>query len=119
MIDQIIYHVLDRWDHWDATTRLQNIFDTKHRIMKAVRDAEGSIEYAIPRSKKSHKGENPTFIPPKRRRDVSQEESSEDEEENEESLIEMNVEEEQIDIINNPVLDYWRRKKASFMKDKK
>jgi len=63
IIDRIISHVLERWNQWDSMTRLENIFSTKTRIIKAVYELGGSNEYKMPRSNRSHKFDKPTFIP--------------------------------------------------------
>lgn len=64
---RIIEEVKRRWEEWDAMTRLENIFATKTRVMKAVLDAQGDIRYKMPRSGKSHKNELPAHLPKKER----------------------------------------------------
>lgn len=61
--DQIISHVLARWRTWDAFTRLENIFATKQRVIQAVFDSDGSNEYQIPRSFRSHHHEKASYLP--------------------------------------------------------
>lgn len=65
LIDRIVFHVLDRWNSWDAIHRLSNIFNTKSRVMKAVSLVNGSNEYEMPRSSLSHSQEKATYIPRK------------------------------------------------------
>jgi len=61
---RIIQAIKDRWSSWDATTRLQNIFDTKVRTLQSVIDECGSNEFTIPRSGKSHVGDAVSWLPP-------------------------------------------------------
>ncbi len=70
MSTRIIEEVQARWRDWDAVTRLENIFATKARIMKAVLENGGRIDYKIPRSGKSHQDELPTYIPKKKSKAV-------------------------------------------------
>lgn len=90
-IDRIIFHVLQRWENWDAVHRLMRIFTTKASIMSAVVTAKGSNEYKLPRSNYSHKDDLPTYLPPsettEQRHDEMEEARVEEEEseENEES----------------------------------
>lgn len=79
LIDRIVLHVLERWNLWDAIHRLDNIFNTKSRIMKAVSLVQGSNEYEIPRSECSHSKEKATYIP-KRLHPHSEQEGEEEEE---------------------------------------
>ena len=67
VIDQIIFHVLDRWEKWDSMNRLSRIFLTKQTIMKVVISVNGSNKYAIPCSSYSHYGEGPTYLPDQRK----------------------------------------------------
>lgn len=63
----IIDNVLERWNTWDSLNRLTNIFNTKCRIMPVVIEAEGRLDYKMPRSGENvtHKHEPPTYIPKK------------------------------------------------------
>lgn len=61
--DRIISHVRNRWNSWNAMTTLQNIFDTKQRIIHEVFKHDGTNEYEIPRSKKSHKNVTAPSLP--------------------------------------------------------
>ena len=63
LTDRIINHVYKRWLEWDAMTRLENIFSTKIRVLQVVQDNNGTIDYKIPRSTKSHKHEGPSYMP--------------------------------------------------------
>ncbi len=71
--ERIITEVLNRWEEWDSMTRLESIFATKSRIMKAVIEAKGDIKYEIPRSGNSHKNEKPAYVPKKRETAVTAE----------------------------------------------
>lgn len=62
-IDRIIDHVLKRWKEWDAMSRLENIFYMKSKIMGIVLKENGSNEYKIPRSERSHTKDGPTYMP--------------------------------------------------------
>lgn len=82
IIDQIIFHVLERWRSWDATHRLENIFNTKARLMQVVLDVKGSNEYRIPRSNRTHKHEKPSYMPkgnPKERNEEEDKEGGDEE----------------------------------------
>jgi len=64
VIDRLIAAVTLRWEEWDATHRLESIYETKTRIIQAVLEAEGAIDYDIPRSPASHTGaERASFVP--------------------------------------------------------
>jgi hypothetical protein len=63
LMDQIIHYVLQRWNTWDAWTRLQNVFDTKKKIFQIVKEQNGTNEYEIPHSNRSHAKEKPSFLP--------------------------------------------------------
>lgn len=54
---------MQRWDHWDAWTRLHNVFETKRRILQIVKEKQGSNEYTFPRSNYSHTHEGASFLP--------------------------------------------------------
>jgi hypothetical protein len=66
VIDRIIHHVLERWEHWDAWRRLDNIFESKKAILQIVKDVNGSNEYSMPRSNRSHAHDGPSFLPTQR-----------------------------------------------------
>lgn len=126
---------MDRWNNWDSSTKLQNIFDTKCRIMSAVKEVKGHNEYKIPRSKKSHVGEKPTYIPTKRIQ-ASDSDSSEGEGESECEEVDQVKETEETDIqkdeleseivsiendenfeenIENEILEFWERRKSQLL----
>jgi hypothetical protein len=63
VINRIIVNILNCWNDWDAWTRLNNVFEMKKRILKYVRTFKGTNKYKIPRSKKSHKNDKPSFMP--------------------------------------------------------
>ena len=112
LIDRIIFHVLDRWNSWDAVHCLTNIYNTKACIMSVVSSVNGSNEYKIPRSEASHSSEKATYIPPKRAttsEDVSGEQEllesemdsqleEREEQQSEDSIIEIDVEEDDIEV---------------------
>lgn len=110
LIDRIIFHVLDRWNSWDAAHRLMNIFNTKSRIMKAVSLVNGSNEYKIPRSEFSHATEKATYIPPKISREIEEEseiqveEGFSNEQRDDYSDIEVDVEGEEEREVNGAIL---------------
>lgn len=58
--DRIIEHVKQRWGEWDAVGRLERIFQSKRRVLRASLEAGGSNQYEMPRSGTSHAGERST-----------------------------------------------------------
>ena len=60
-LTRICLAVQQRWDEWDAATRLENIFKTKMRVLTYVYENNGTNNYSIPRSGTSHQGERPTL----------------------------------------------------------
>ena len=61
--DRLIDHVMQSWRKWGARRILQNIFDTKQRVIRQVFEVHGSNEYSIPRSGKSHRNVTASFRP--------------------------------------------------------
>jgi hypothetical protein len=53
--DRIVAAVFKRWESFDATRILANIFDSKCRIIQEIIKHKGSNEFKMPRSGNSHK----------------------------------------------------------------
>ena len=59
----LMKNVIRRWLTWDAMTRLERIFQSKTRVMRAVFNAKGSNEYSMPRGDEQHVADGPTYDP--------------------------------------------------------
>lgn len=138
LIDRIVFHVLDRWNAWDAAHRLTNIFNTKSRIMQTVYSVNGSNEYKLPRSEFSHSAEKATYIPPKlacesytpREIEDDEDEKGEESQCGSESVIEVDIEDDEPEsesevILRNEVfvgrvsdgdeiLQWWKARRSSY-----
>ena len=96
IIDRIIFFVMERWNNWNSVTKLENLFQTKSRIMKTIVEVKGSNDYKIPRSQRSHKNDTPSYIPRNEsRRNEEEEEKEEEDEEGKKEDERMNLDEEQ------------------------